>query len=352
MLRTLYRCVLGLHPPGFREQFGEEMLSIFDHSKKGSAALRLLLDAILSLGRQWVLRPQFWHGISPASDSQAALDGMPLFCSIDPFRPRAAAVVPGLILSIAVFSLTCFAIKYSWIHVLHVRIPEIQVERPQWIAPRARPASIREEPLEPFSPSNAPQSQISQNQGLQDQVLQDQVASHLTSPSTPPPPGRSFRASSRSRSAKVAALTGEPQPSTPDFDSPTPAGTSPASTPQDAANPAVALGGSLTVIAEDSKLDAAMRHRVIDGAAKNLEQYYVYPEAAGKMAKALRAHESNGDDNGASDGTAFASLLTTPGHLSALLGLLWRNLPVIGRKWSGRIARSRKPLFCPIISAT
>ena len=32
MLRHLYCCALRLHPSGFRKRFGDEMLSIFDHT--------------------------------------------------------------------------------------------------------------------------------------------------------------------------------------------------------------------------------------------------------------------------------------------------------------------------------
>lgn len=37
------------------------------------------------------------------------------------------------------FSLTCIAIKYSWIHVLNIRIPEVQFQAPQWIPPMPAP---------------------------------------------------------------------------------------------------------------------------------------------------------------------------------------------------------------------
>jgi hypothetical protein len=60
MLRRIYRCVLGLHPPGFRNKFGDEILSIFDHTTGKLSASRLLMDGIGSLIRQWVLRPEFW----------------------------------------------------------------------------------------------------------------------------------------------------------------------------------------------------------------------------------------------------------------------------------------------------
>jgi hypothetical protein len=193
-----------------------------------------------------------------------------------------------------------------------VRIPEVQLERPQWIPPSASPGSIREELQHQLSSNQVPQSQVSQSLALQNQVSQNQVGSQSTSSAPPPPSRQSSKAPTKSRPAKVAAFKpGAPQPPAPDFESRTPAGTSPASTPQDATNPTVAVAGSLSVIAEDSKLDAGLRHRVIDGAVTNLEKYYVYPESAKKMARALRAHESNGDDNDASDGKAFASLLTT-----------------------------------------
>jgi hypothetical protein len=129
MLRSLYRWVLSLHPPGFRERFAEEMLSIFDHSLGKTAELRLLADGWVSLARQWTLRPEFRHDLFPAQ--QPAPDGIPSFHTLDPFRPRAGAVIHGLVLSTAIFCLTCFAIRYSWIHVLHVRIPQVQFDRPR-----------------------------------------------------------------------------------------------------------------------------------------------------------------------------------------------------------------------------
>lgn len=50
MLRPLYRYMLRLHPPGFRQRFADEMLSIFDHSEGKLARAKLLADALLSVG--------------------------------------------------------------------------------------------------------------------------------------------------------------------------------------------------------------------------------------------------------------------------------------------------------------
>jgi hypothetical protein len=63
-------------------------------------------------------------------------------------------------------------------------------------------------------------------------------------------------------------------------------------------------------VGEGMKLDAAERQRVVDGAIGNVKAHYVDPDVAQKMAEALRAHEKNGDDNAATDGGAFADLLT------------------------------------------
>src|SRR5579859_2487262 len=137
MIRSLYRCALRLHPPAFRKRFADEMDSIFDQADGNPAALKLLLDALLSLSRQWTLRPEFWHDASPSAAPTPVFDGVPSFSSISPFRPRSAALLNGLALSLAVFCMTCFAIRYSWIHVLHVRIPEVQFDRPSWIPPKS-----------------------------------------------------------------------------------------------------------------------------------------------------------------------------------------------------------------------
>jgi hypothetical protein len=152
MLRSFYRCLLRLHPCRFRQRFADEMLSIFDHSEGKQATVRLLMDGVVSLVRQWTLRPEFWHEVPTAQ--QAAPDGIPSFSTLDPFRPRTGAMIQGLLLSIALFFLTCFAIRYSGIHVLHVRIPEIQFDGPLPIRPNSSGAE-RAASKSPALPSNS-----------------------------------------------------------------------------------------------------------------------------------------------------------------------------------------------------
>ena len=66
----------------------------------------------------------------------------------------------------------------------------------------------------------------------------------------------------------------------------------------------------IRAVDENVRLDAAERHRLIDGAIANLKQHYIYPDAAQKMADALLAHEKSGDDDAETDSEAFAALLT------------------------------------------
>ncbi|HEU0369807.1 MAG TPA: S41 family peptidase, partial [Candidatus Acidoferrum sp.] len=62
--------------------------------------------------------------------------------------------------------------------------------------------------------------------------------------------------------------------------------------------------------AEEGKLDAAERRRVVDAAIANLRQHYIHPEVAEKMAAELQNHQKRGDYDASTDGSAFAMLLT------------------------------------------
>jgi hypothetical protein len=59
-----------------------------------------------------------------------------------------------------------------------------------------------------------------------------------------------------------------------------------------------------------ARLDAAERRRVVNSAATILKEHYVDQEVGQRMSDALMAHEKKGDDDGATNGTAFAALLT------------------------------------------
>jgi hypothetical protein len=295
MLRSLYHCVLRLHPPRFRERFAEEMLSIFDHHAGIPAAFTLLLDGFSSLLRQWTLRPEFWHDISPAP--QPVPDGIPAFSTLDPFRPRPGAVIHGLVLSLAIFAMTCFAIKYSWIRVLHVHIPEIQFESQQSIEPgfQAMKQSMTHA-LVPQAASNA--SALVQHSAVVSQPK------HASSSELPAAPEASLQSSRETAPAPIADKRNAMH------HSPT-SGIKPEEDPGASLSPAshgstVATSGA----GAQKELNVVVRQLVLDAVVRNLKEHYFDPEIGRKMGDDLQAHENAGDDNVANDAPAFADLLT------------------------------------------
>jgi hypothetical protein len=102
MLRWLYIQLIWLHPAPFRWRFGDQMLDIFDGAAR-RAKLRYLADAVASLARQWLLRPEFRRPEARAAAVETW--GAPLFQTIETYKPHPAALLEGgllAMLSIAV----------------------------------------------------------------------------------------------------------------------------------------------------------------------------------------------------------------------------------------------------------
>jgi Ca2+-binding EF-hand superfamily protein len=106
MTRRLYIVLLRLHPPAFRQRFGDEMLGIFDESPQKAS---LIADGFVSLFRQWTLR-QHEVPISPTIRGY----GVPLFYSAAPEVPRAGAMVPAAAITILGFVLFFVMMSYPW----------------------------------------------------------------------------------------------------------------------------------------------------------------------------------------------------------------------------------------------
>ncbi len=60
MLRSVYKGLVWLHPPAFRERFGEELLCIFDEARRDRGAWSLFADGAVSIARQWTFRSDLW----------------------------------------------------------------------------------------------------------------------------------------------------------------------------------------------------------------------------------------------------------------------------------------------------
>jgi hypothetical protein len=145
MLRRLYRCAVRLHPSSFRRRFGEEMLCIFDQQRGTLAALDVTLDCVLSLLRQWTLRPHIDTELPAVPRPSPAADYIPSFETVDPFRPGASAIIHGALLSLILFYMTVFAIPYSWIYDSNLRMPGMAVDTTQ---PRSRDSTKSSERLQ------------------------------------------------------------------------------------------------------------------------------------------------------------------------------------------------------------
>jgi hypothetical protein len=147
MLRSLYQLLLRGHPPYFRQRFAEEMQSIFDQAESRPVAAGLLADAVLSLLRQWSLRPQFWE-----ETPLAVGRGTPLFNVLDNNKPRAAALVYGAFLSALVLNGVCWTMGYAWNHPIF-----IELRRPVFVPPaswdRISTSVPRDETTESAEPS-------------------------------------------------------------------------------------------------------------------------------------------------------------------------------------------------------
>jgi hypothetical protein len=104
LLRFVYRGILQLHPQDFRVQFGNEMLWIFDQemhdeeSRSGTAALRLVLDGMLSILIQNV-RPRIQPQIEAAG---------PIYREVDSAIPAERYAQATLVILCCTLSLTLF----------------------------------------------------------------------------------------------------------------------------------------------------------------------------------------------------------------------------------------------------
>lgn len=99
-MRSLYRYLVRWHPQPFRDRFEDEMLLIYDDAASGGRKLWLLADVLLSLFRQWALRPS-----RPRSErATIAPAGVPAFAIIENTRPRPAALFFGGLVSFVMFS--------------------------------------------------------------------------------------------------------------------------------------------------------------------------------------------------------------------------------------------------------
>jgi hypothetical protein len=109
MGRQLYVWLVGLHPRHFRESFAEEMIGIYDEHTGNWGRAALFIDVLVSLFRQWMLRPAYREPALSAALAGESADTL-LFHMLDSSWPRRSALVNGAILSLVFFSAMAFFI--------------------------------------------------------------------------------------------------------------------------------------------------------------------------------------------------------------------------------------------------
>src|ERR1700682_1397856 len=104
--RMAYRSVVRLHPRVFREQFGDEMTWIFEEAAGTHGTLRLWVDGVISLMRQWVLRPRPSRVVLAKAASVAGEVGLFAWehISVSGSRLSAGRWMQGGLMSLALFT--------------------------------------------------------------------------------------------------------------------------------------------------------------------------------------------------------------------------------------------------------
>jgi hypothetical protein len=100
-MRRLYSVLIQLHPRHFREQFGSEMMAIFEQTSGSQGAL--IADAFASLFRQWTRHPE---------PVEAPAAGTSLFMSLEPYRMRSGALIHGGFATLVLFAAVIFLIDH------------------------------------------------------------------------------------------------------------------------------------------------------------------------------------------------------------------------------------------------
>ncbi len=137
-LRALYLGLLRLHPEGFRQRYGDEMLWIFDEAAARGNAAPLFADALKSLCRQWLLRP----GFTPPDRTPQAADGAPAFVGLESHGLSRSAILNGALISALSFAGVLYCANHGEGHWEGVQRIFYTLEAASWnAAEKAQPVA-------------------------------------------------------------------------------------------------------------------------------------------------------------------------------------------------------------------
>ncbi len=253
MSERLYVLLLRLFPARFRNAYTQEALQLFRdraRDEQGTVRhLRLWMDLLFDLA---VSVPRL-HFRERRRIEARRLEGVPAFHMLEERPPHPAVVMVAALVSLAVVWAAAFSLSHT-------------------AGAAATSASTKEAQYPGDTPTLKPV-----RGGVQAVPVGGSSASAVRRNT------RTTAAAGRSFASSVGAATS------------TTAGASEA---------------AASASDEPAIIDEARRRSVIAGAIAKLQESYLDPAMAQKMAVALLAHEKNGDDRQPMDGWDFASLLT------------------------------------------
>lgn len=277
MSEKIYAWLLRLFPSHFREAYGNEALQLFRdraRDEKGFLPrLRLWLDLLADLAISLPREYRFFQPGLIGAAAQQHVAGAPSFFVLGDESPRPGALFFGIVL--------------SWVALAAL---SVLINLPGNHLPSRSSSSAGHDQRANSAPSSVSPRPASR-------AIADTKGETIASTSHHPARAPVSSGSGRSKPGEVQSNaflppdnSRSPRPQIPG--------------PQDDAS------STTGTAVEHPKLDAAERRQVVNAAAANLKQHYFDPDAAQKIAEALRAHEKNGDDGAVMDGKAFAHLLT------------------------------------------
>jgi hypothetical protein len=292
MSERLYAWLLHLFPAAFRQAYGQAALQLFRdraRDEKGFfPTLRLWLDL---LGDLAISIPREYRYARPALDAafQHHLQGAPSFFVLGEELPGTGSLILGSALSMLALGLLFIALAQPGTHRSltpstgqrrYSRDSRPSTVRQQTANATAQAANARGLPLESRS---APTSTTDMTGSTMEET--DPIASQPTESSNAVPPADN----SKSSRHEYPPLPLESR-------------TGVASAKDE--------GSNFSAPVDRAKLSAAERHRLLNAVIQNVNKHYFDPKIARKIANALVAHQRNGDQNAATDGAAYADLLT------------------------------------------
>jgi peptidase S41-like protein len=296
MSEKLYARLLQLFPKRFRDAYGEDALQLFrDRARDeqgGLPTLRLWLDLLADLAIS--VPREYFYAEPELLAARPRSGGVPSFYFLGEESPRPGALVFGTLLSVLALA-TFSALLSSGAVSRRTTTPARQRYSSASNASRSAKRTSAPTPATNATNPVSTGETASLSSGARTAAPQyDHPV--LADPAAPP------QSKSPVSSPIPVLVPSSPHPSqtqSPEgyFDS-----SSSRAESNSNAEPASASAGTNPLAAE--------HHRVVASAAANLKQYYFNSAVGAQMSDALLAHEQRGDDNAATDGSAFANLLT------------------------------------------